>query len=266
MSDIAFIETLSLARDARLAAFHPALEGAGVRRDLETRRSAVEVAADLVGDETRAAVNGGSIVSFVAGVSQPEKADVLFTTQLAQRAASAKHDRFADTEAWYGLYSEVMERVGWVGESLAFTRHTSMSGRLEMDKSAIDVIAEIATGNQLAILIRALDTVKGLADNDGAIKVFELQAAAELSGNYQLSAVQRDDNGALAMALGAFRFTTTENGGRFLFWTWGAEEIEFWAAAQKMTLNRDHYKPLRDTVVQKLADDAKDYLVDLPVT
>ena len=53
-----------------------------------------------------------------------------------------------------------------------------------------------------------------------------------------------------------------------LGWTWGgggAEELRFWAVAQKMTLNREHDARLRQTVIQKLGDDAADYLIELDV-
>jgi hypothetical protein len=185
-------------------------------------------------------------------------------TQFAQRAATAKHDRFAATEEWYRVYAEVMERLGWTGESFAFTQRLSSAGDFRMDKSALEIIATIATGNQLAILVKALDTMKGLAEEDGAIRVFEMQAVAELSGNYQIGAAQRAENGALSLALGAFRFRTTDSRRRVLFWRWGAEEISFWTAAQKMTLNAEHYARLRAKVAERLGSDAADYVVDIP--
>ncbi len=42
----------------------------------------------------------------------------LYSTQVAQRAASAKFDRFVETRDWYGLYVDVLDRLGWVGEGL----------------------------------------------------------------------------------------------------------------------------------------------------
>jgi hypothetical protein len=95
------------------------------------------------------------------------------------------------------------------------------------------------------------------------IRVFELQAVAALSGSFQLGAVQRADNGALSMALGAFHFRSTEARRRVLFWSWGADDIEFWTAAGKMTLNTAHYDRVRQAVIDKLADDAADYIVRL---
>src|SRR4051812_11931927 len=64
----------------------------------------------------RAAVDAGSVLSFVSGVGESEKSDILFSVQLAQRAADAKCDRFAETKDWYGKYNEVLEAVGWMTE------------------------------------------------------------------------------------------------------------------------------------------------------
>lgn len=261
-----FIATVPLAQDPRLRTDRVPTEFETLLRRSARDGAAGRPAAEAAfGDGLRAAVNGGAVLSFVADLTAEEKRDVLFSTQFAQRAASARHDRFAATDEWYRTFAEVMERLGWVGESFAFTQRASGSGALRMDKSALDVIATIATGNQLAILVKALETMKGLAEDSGAIRVFELQAMAELSGNYQLGTVQRAQNGALAMAMGAFRFHTTDRRRRALFWDWGAEEIVFWAAAQKMTLNAELHAPLRDTVAERLAADAADYVVDIPI-
>jgi hypothetical protein len=166
-----FVDTLVLARDDRLRALRPPPDP--VLR-LDARRGAGSRVAAASGSPLRAAVNGGAVLSFVAGLSGDETTDVLYSTQLAQRAASARHDRFAATEAWYGLYTEVLTRLGWIGEAFAFTRRDKTAGSYTLDRSALDVIMTIATGNQLAILVKTLTTLKGLADKGGAVHVFEL--------------------------------------------------------------------------------------------
>ncbi len=260
-----FVETLAIARDPRLVPFrHEGKEGAiFLRRD--GGKADAAAAPEVVTDKMRAAVNAGSIVSFVAGLSEEEKGDVLFSTQLAQRAASAKHDRFAATKDWYGVYAGVLERLGWVVEGFAFTDRGSSKGEFSMDKSALDIIATIATGAQLAILVKTIDTLKRLGEDDRALRIFDMQAAAELSGNFQIGAAQKADNDALSLALGGFHFRTKDHRGKFLFWTWGAEEIHFWTAVSKATLNRMLYSVHRQAVIAKLAADAPDYVANLDI-
>jgi tetratricopeptide (TPR) repeat protein len=206
MPETSFVETLVIADDERLRSLHPD-RPVGVDAE-ERRRQGVDVVAqpEAIDDSLGAAVNAGSIVSFVAGIGADEETDVLFATQLAQRAASARHDRFAATADWYRAYVEVLEQLGWVGEGFAFEERLSRAHEFAIDKAALDAIMTIATGNQLAILVKTLDTLKNLGPADAPLRVFELQALAGLSGNFQIGAVQRAENGALSVALGAFYF------------------------------------------------------------
>lgn len=220
-----------------------------------TRSGAADKPADM-----HAAVNAGSIVSFVDGLDAGEKEDVLYSTQLAQRAASARFDRFAETRDWYRKYLEVLENVGWIAEQLAFSEYDEAEGQLKMDAAAIKVIAAIASANQLLVLQNALSALESLADGNRQIVLFDEHCAADLSGNFQIGTVERSDNGALAMALGAFYFTSSGNRGRFLFFSWGAGSISFWTSAQKMTLNRDVYARARDTIKSKLGSGVVDYV------
>ena len=264
---VSFVQALDIARDHRLVGLRSgdAPEITGPRRGGTESASGSAEGPLAISDKMRAAVNAGSLVSFVAGLNAEEKGDVLYSTQLAQRAASAKHDRFAATRDWYGVYVDVLERLGWVGESFAFTDRGSSAGEFSMDKSALEVIATIATSNQLAILVKTLDTLKKLGEDDRAVRIFDLQAMAELSGNFQIGAVQRADNEALSLVLGAFHFDTSDHRGRFLFWKWGVEAIHFWTAVRKMSLNRTFYAKHRNAVVLKLAADAADYISELSI-
>jgi hypothetical protein len=258
-----FVHSIELASDERLAAFRLATPWAA---DAARRGDGAETDHPLQGsDKLRAAVDGGSIVSFVAGLNAEQMSDVLYSTQLAQRAASAKFDRFAATREWYGAYIDVLDRLGWVGEGLAFSQRDTSAGQFSMDKAALDVIATVAAGNQLAILVRTLDTLKKLGEGDRPLRIFDLQAMQELSGNFQIGAAQKAENGATSMALGAFHFRASDNRGKFLFFSWGAKAVEFWTAVRKMTLNDALYGTHRDAVIARLKADAADYIDALEI-
>lgn len=212
-----------------------------------------------------AAVDVGSLLSFVAGVDPGEQRDILFSVQLAQRAANTAADRFVQTRVWYGKYTEVLEAVGWSTEQFAFASHAQEQGDFEMNKEALSVLTAIATQNQLQVLNASISALGKLAENDGRITLFDYHAAAEGSGNFQIGAVQKTQNGALSMAAGAFYFRAIDQRRRFLFVRYGSNQINFWTAAQKMTFNTTIYAKIRKMVEEKLGQQALDYIAQIAV-
>ena len=259
MSVERYIETLQLA-DRNLAPRRPRgfVTAMGTTRSIRTMGATPE-------DLQTAAVDVGSLLSFVGGVNPQERDDVLFSVQLAQRGASGAFDRFAQCESWYGKYVEVLETLGWTAEQLAFARYEKDQGELRMDKAALELIMAIATQNQLTILTQAVKALEALAEDDDTIQLFDFHTTARVSGNFQLGAVQKAANEALAMVLGAFHFKATDARRRSLFFSWGAQELDFWTAAQKMTLNTTLYARHRDSVQHKLGKEAEDYIAALPL-
>lgn len=227
-------------------------EPATARRIRRTSR-ATAAAPDAATSRT-ASVNAGSVLSFVDGLDEAERDDVLFSVQFAQRGASGSHDRFSETRAWYQKYLEILENLGWTVEQMAFTHYDQSEGEFRMDKAALAVIAAIATQGQLAVLQQAVSALDKLADADGTLTLFDFHSSLQGNGNFQLGAVQKAANGALNMALGGFYFRSTDQRRRFLFFKWGREDVNFWSAAHRMTFNRKIYGAVRDDVVARLTD------------
>lgn len=210
-----------------------------------------------------ATVNMGSLLSFVDSISEEDKNDVLYSVQLAQRAASGAYDRCVRPQAWYQKYMEVLQTLGWAGEQFAFSLFHHDEGEFRMDQAALGIITAIATQNQLGALKLGVEALAKLADDDGPITLFDFHSSVQSSGNFQLGAVQRASNGALSMAMGSFYFHAVDERRRFLFFRWGAQKIQFWTAAQRMTLNKDFYARRRADVIARLDSDAAEYLADL---
>lgn len=226
-----------------------------IRRDDEPRSAAFE-----------AWVEGGSLLSFVSGVDADERSDILFSHQLARRAADDACDRYVQTKTWYGKYNEVLEAVGWITEQFAFVAHDQAEGDFRMDKATLSVIAAIATGSQLQAITASLSALEKLAEGDGAIALFDYYATAEGSGNYQIGAVQKAESGALSMALGAFHFRSTSRRRKFLFAKWGRNDVNFWTSAQKMTFNTAIYANIRSPIQKKLGRQAINFIEQLEVS
>jgi len=221
---------------------------------------ALQLAEAEVEEETgdmQAAVDAGSIISFVDGLDAQEKDDVLFSTQFAQRAASAKSDRFLEISKWYRDYVEWLETLGWVVPQIGFSEYKLDEGELKMDAAALEIIAAIATGGQTAILKKTLDVLGGMADEKKQITLFDFHSSVQFGGNFQMGAVQKADNGALSVALGAFHYKSLDKRKGILFFKWGRKTVNFWASAQTLTLNQTLYSQVRETVAEALGASAK---------
>jgi hypothetical protein len=218
-----------------------------------------------ISDSLKAAVDAGSLLSFVDGLTPAEREDVLYSVQLAHRSATHDFDRFAQTQSWYLRYIEILQMLGWVAEQMAFASYDQSEGELRMDKAALAVITAIATQNQLAVLKEAVGALEKLAENDNTIRLFDFHTSADIGGNFQIGAVQKAANGALSLALGSFYFRSHDARRRFLFAAWGKNDVNFWTAAQKMTLNATLYARGRDAVKKKLEKTFPSFIAELQI-
>jgi len=211
----------------------------------------------------QASVNAGSLMSFAAGLNDEERGDVLYSLQLAQRAASAAHDRYTNTQSWYQSYVEVLDNLGWTSSQMTFTHYDEDESEFRMDEVAVDLLLAVARRDQLAVLQQAVTALGTLAEDDATVQLFDFHSSSQSGGNFQLGAVQRERNGVLTMALGAYYFRALDSRKRFLFAQWGSRQVNFWACAQRLTLNSALYGQVRDGVQAKLSADASRYIANL---
>jgi hypothetical protein len=219
----------------------------------------------LEADERRpaAAVDVGALLSFVDNVPAQQRQDVLDTVQLAQRAATGMFDRHDQTEQWYGKFTEVLERVGWVMSQFAFIKHDQEAGDLHVDKSALQVLAAFATQGALSILSEALKALEKLGDKAQEIALFDQFASIEGSGNFQIGVVEMSEQGALSMALGAFHYRAAGRKTKVVFASWGARQVDFWSAAQRMTLNDRRFNDRAREAARKVLGDSARYIMEI---
>jgi hypothetical protein len=255
MSARAFLSRLKLADVApRAKGFDPVSQHF---RSSTIDAAVAASAAEVSMADVRAAVNVGSLVSFVDGLDVQSKDDVLDSLQLAQRAANAACDRFADVRGWYEKFLEVLNQVGWVTEQFAFMERGQTEGDVRMDQAALSVIMAIATQNQLAILKEAVTALGSLASSDGTISLFTQMSAREGLGNFQMGSAQRADNGAVGLAMGGFHFQAIDKTDKILFFRRTTKALRVWSAAQRMTLDTRSYAEDREQIRQMLGEQRK---------
>ena len=215
-------------------------------------------------DQPEGYVDDGSLISFVSGVSGQSRADVLNSTLLAQLAANKKYDRWKDTKDWYEFYVNVLENVGWVLQSFEFSEYQAHGATLEVDKAVLEILAAIASQDQIAVATETMNALKALSSDDGKVVLFSTASSSLGSGSFQINAVN-ETNGAVAMGLGAFYFNSTQSTTRFLWFTYDSSDMDLFKAAQSVTLNLQIYDKVRQAVIDKLGQNATTFVADLDI-
>ncbi|UWQ36633.1 caspase family protein [Leisingera aquaemixtae] len=209
-----------------------------------------------------AAVNASSVISFVDNLTPGQKEDVLLSTLFAQRAADAKSDPVAEREAWFTEYMRVLGLLGWVREEAPFTASETMQGSGSFEKVILSTLAQVATANQFEIVKSAIGALRGLADDDGTIKLFDFETSKTSGSNFQIGTAEASVD-IINIALGAFNFTYSDSKKNILFVSWGAKELKYWLAAQNLSLSPAIYDTVRKLVASRLSEVRKAVLADI---
>ncbi|NOD93227.1 hypothetical protein GS636_10560 [Ruegeria sp. HKCCD4884] len=212
-----------------------------------------------------AAVSASSVISFVENLTPGQKEDVLLSTLFAQRAADSQFDPVNQREAWFARYMEILSLLGWVREEAPFTTSQKMQGSGSFDKVILSTLAQVATGNQFEIVKSAIEALRGLSNDDGKIKLFDLETSQTKGGNFQIGAAEAAGD-VINIALGAFNFTYKDQKQNILFVAWGKNELDYWLAAQNLSLSTTIYDAVRELVKTRLADTRKTLIADIPLS
>lgn len=211
-----------------------------------------------------AAISASSVLSFVDNMRPGQKEDVLLSTLFAQRAADAKADPVANRLEWYRVYKDTLGILGWVRQGGAFESSHKMNRQGSFDKVVLSVIARIATGNQFKILESAINALKGLADDDDKIRLFDLETTEASGGNFQVGTAEAQGE-VVSMALGAFNFSFTDRRKNILFVSWGGNNMDYWLSADRMVLSTAAYDEVRDVIKDKLKRSKLELVADIEI-
>jgi len=212
----------------------------------------------------KAAVSASSVISFVENLTPGQKEDVLLSTLFAQRAADAKADPVTQRAAWQSVYMDMLSLMGWARESAPFEATQKMKGSGSFDQVVLTTLAQVATGNQFKIVESAIEALRGLADGDDKIKLFDFETSSTTGGNFQIGSAEASGD-VISMALGAFNFTYKDRKKNILFVSWGKNELDYWLSAQKVNLSPTIYADVRELVKSKLADTRKTLIADIDI-
>ncbi|MCD1260468.1 hypothetical protein B5M42_016835 [Paenibacillus athensensis] len=214
---------------------------------------------------TSASVDGGSVVSFVAGVQDQNRQDVLDSTLFAQFAANAQYNRQTQAQQWYTVYLSTLGALAWTVQSFNFQQYQVSSSSFKLDDVVLDIMKAAFTQDEYDVVKSSIDALKKLKDDDGRIKLFGHNAVSSNAGNFQIGAVT-ESNGAIAMhTLGAY-FSSKDSNTDFLFVHYKGSDTKIFKGVQAMTLNQTLYGNYRSMVQQRLGSSIKSFILDVPLS
>jgi hypothetical protein len=228
--------------------------------DKTAHHAALRAAAPTSGT---ASANDGSMLSFLGNVTGQMKLDILYSTLLAQLAASAVYNRQTQVSQWYGKYSEVLMYLGWTLQSFDFTTLSDANSFGSVDRLVIKTAETYLSGQQLE-LFKAMITSLNSTNGQLAHKIFDNASKNVDKANFQLGVVS-NANGNGVMAMGFFAYDAHQNIDKVLFFRFGSTRVDFRQGNQVMTLNGDFYAIVRQAVINKLGDRVNQFIIDLPI-
>ncbi len=220
------------------------------------------VRAEVNEDDPSGNVAAGSLVSFVAGVSGQNRRDVLNSTLLAQLAASKKYNRYEQADDWYKFYLHVLENIGWSAQGWDFKKYNASGATVTLSKVVLEILAAIATQDELAVITKSIEALKSLDQGDGTLTLFNQQSQKDKRGSFQIG-IASEYNEAVALRVGGFHFTSKEYKTNFLFWSFSSSDIELFTGTEELTLNSEVYAMIREKVLEKLGASADDFIDSL---
>ena len=208
-------------------------------------------------------VCGGSTISFTDRLRGQQKRDVLNSTLFAQLASDYQYSR--EEPKWYNYYVDILGTLGYTMQGFDFTRYNSSGQTFTMDPAVLEILAAIATEDEMAIVKETLDAFKALQNDKGQVVLFDHYSKHLTNGGYQVFPCTVDSNNDVVLRVGGFYFNSRQDGVKILFFSYGSSSTSMYRASVSSVLNLDVYDQVREAVIDKLGDNARKAVLDIPL-
>lgn len=216
-----------------------------------------------------AAIDRGSLVAFVTGVSAGHRSDALNSTLLAAMASDKLYDRNDPEQViqWYEKYNSVLQLCGWDAQQFSFQEYTASGSSFSINDAIIEIVTAAATGPEVAVVEAALDALRKLGSDNPWYEVWNQHSHSTTGGNFQIVPVS-DSNGernTLVMEVSAFAFKTNEVDTEFLWTSYHSSSVQLRYGNQTMTLDEDVWDQVSATVLSKLGNNDNTQIGNLSI-
>jgi len=210
----------------------------------------------------RASVVGDAILSFVSGMSDQNRTDVLNTYLFASLAANKKFPADNQGKEWYQTFLAAIQDCGWVVLKRYYDS-TSASGKsFTMDQLALTILgsavaaAEVPGPTSALLLKVAGDAMASLQKTDQPLKVFDQNIKEKGTGGFAVGSCIETADKEVILTLGAVRFINRTNQTKVLFVNWDSGSVDLYRGESHMTMVPSIIEKTRAIIAGKLGDRA----------
>jgi hypothetical protein len=228
----------------------------------------VEAVAEFDFDKARdqAMVVGSDIISFMKGVTEERRLDIVNSALLAQLVAKKKVADPGQVFPWYEAYFEALSNIGWVMQEHQFVDHREASQNFDAHQAILTVATTLlgAGAAALTVVKATLDALKSMSTDSPFITVFNRESQHAHTARFQISLAEQDDAGQFLVSLMAFVLDANADFTQVLFFRFRQNDVQIRHASGKVTINPAVLEGIREPLKQKLKGFAQDYIAQLP--
>lgn len=217
-------------------------------------------------NKSQALIVGSEIVSFVKGVTEERRRDIVNSTLLAQLVANKKVRDGSKIFPWYDAYFSTLENIGWVAQTRQMVQHHEQADNFEAHEAILAVATSLLGPGAAALpIIKAtLDALKNMKENSPWITLFQRESQHANTSRFQVALADEDPAGQLLVTLMAFGLEAKSTFTQVLFFKFKSNEVEIKHSSGKITMNAAVLAAVRALVEQKIALHAVKYIQGLP--
>nr|WP_180204049.1 hypothetical protein [Pseudomonas sp. SbOxS1]NYU03874.1 hypothetical protein [Pseudomonas sp. SbOxS1] len=200
---------------------------------------------------------------FMEGVSLQNRKDVNNCKQLVQNAATNRYDPQKELYQWYKYYVDTMQKLGWVIQASQLKEQTIKRSGLTMDTVALYVMQSFVGANISKLAELAGKGVENIKKSDGLVNIYNSTANVGSDAKFDMSPIWETKEGYPMMILNCNSLNVSESSRGILWWKSTTQETRIKTAAQAVYLNVDSYAGIRQGVLEKIGQSAKNALSEI---
>ncbi len=134
---------------------------------------------DFDAAKNQALIVGSDVISFVRGVSEERRNDIVNSALLAQLAATKKVSDTSRIFPWYDAYFDTLSNIGWVVQARSFATHKEASTNLDAHEAIIKVAAALLgpSPGALQLVMTTLGALKDMSKDSPFFTLFSRESA-----------------------------------------------------------------------------------------